>query len=131
MKNSIKVTENTFKEYGTPKQLMTDHGTQFISLPRKDCPNPEPNEFQKLLDRYNVKHIKARVKHPQSNGKNERLFQTIYAFKKHFGSWERAIEYYNYEIFHPSLWDGNGGYETPYEAYLRKMRKNGKKKKIS
>lgn len=77
-KNSIKILEQAIKVYGVPKQLMTDHGTQFTSLPRENCIDPKPNEFQQTLMRNGIKHIKARVKHPQSNGKVERAGQTIH-----------------------------------------------------
>ena len=33
--------------------------------------------FQRVLQVYGIKHIKARVKHPQSNGKVERVGQTL------------------------------------------------------
>jgi len=46
---------------------MMDHGTQFTSLPRYGKES-EPNEFQKYLEENRIVHIKARVKHPQSNG---------------------------------------------------------------
>ena len=71
-KNSMLVLEQAIQCYGIPRQLMTDHGTQFTSLPRDTCVDPKPNEFQQFLQRYDIKHIKARVKHPQSNGKVER-----------------------------------------------------------
>ncbi|MDI6655136.1 MAG: IS481 family transposase, partial [Candidatus Hydrothermarchaeota archaeon] len=66
--------------------------------------------------------IKARVKHPQSNGKVERLFQTLLRLKKHFGSWERTVEYYNFRRPHMSL--ENGKLRTPHEAFIDKMRRN-------
>lgn len=51
---------------------MTDHGTQFTSLPRENCLDLKDNEFQQLLRHYNIIHIKSRIKHPQSNCKVER-----------------------------------------------------------
>lgn len=120
---NAKITlEVAIENYGLPKQLITDHGIQFTSLPRETCASPGPNEFQKFLMERSIKHIKARVKHPQSNGKVERLFQTLVQLKKHFGSWEAAIEYYNFKRPHMSL--ENGKLRTPHEAFIDKMRRN-------
>lgn len=120
--NARATLEQAIAKYGCPKQLITDHGTQFTSIPRETCDNPQPSEFQKFLSEKGVKHIKARVKHPQSNGKVERLFATLRRLKEHFGSWNGAVEYYNFKRPHMSL--ENGKLRTPYEAFIDKMRKN-------
>jgi transposase InsO family protein len=102
---------------------MTDHGTQFTSLPRETCSDPGANEFQRFLDEKGIKHVKARVRHPQSNGKVERLYQTLCGLRNHLGSWDKAAEYYNFCMPHMSL--ENGRLRTPpYEAFMDKMRKN-------
>ena len=124
-KNAVSVLENAIQGYGIPKQLMTDHGIQFTSLPRETCGNPRPNEFQQTLNSFGIKHIKARVKHPQSNGKVERAYQTIRDLKKYFPRWEDTVYYYNFKRPHSSL--ENASLRTPYEAFLEKMRKNKKK----
>ena len=118
-KNAVYVLDDAVEVYGVPKQVMTDHGTQFISLPREGCPDPEPNVFQKRLEEYSIKHVKARVKHPQSNGKVEKASDTIMKLYQHFESWDRTVEYYNFERPHMSLHIDN--LETPFQAYLRKM----------
>ncbi len=120
-KNAKNVLEESIAEYGTPEQLITDHGTQFTSLPSKICNGPRPNEFQRFLADRGIMHIKARIKHPQSNGKVERLFQTLWQLKNHFGSWEKTIQYYNFKRPHMSL--ENGSLRTPYEAFLDKQKK--------
>jgi len=119
--NSAKVAEQAFRKYGKPKQFMTDHGSPFTGQEREGCSEPGPTEFQKCLMKHHVKHIKARVKHPQSNGKVERVFQSIYKYKLHFGSWRKAVEYYNFRRPHMSL--ENGKLRIPYQAFLYKMRK--------
>ncbi len=124
-KNSMIVLEQAIECYGIPKQLMTDHGTRFTSLPRESCSDPRPNEFQQFLDGYNIKHIKARVKHPQSNGKVERAGQTLQKLWEHFQSWDTAVCYYNYRRLHSSL--ENGSLRTPYQAFIDKTRINSKK----
>ena len=49
-KNAVYVLDDAVDFYGVPKQVMTDHGTQFTNLPRERCLNPEPNVFQKRLE---------------------------------------------------------------------------------
>ena len=124
-KNSVLALEQAIQGYGIPRQLMTDHGTQFTSLSRETCAYPRPNEFQRTLQIYGIKHIKARVKHPQSNGKVERAGQTLQKLWKHFQSWDTAVCYYNYRRPHSSL--ENGSLRTPYQAFIDKTRVNGKK----
>jgi putative transposase len=124
-KNSMLVLGQAIESYGIPRQLMTDHGVQFTSLPRDTCANPKPNEFQQILQRYGIRHIKARVKHPQSNGKVERAGQTLQKLWKHFHCWDAAVFYYNFRRPHSSL--ENGCLRTPYQAFLDKTRVNDKR----
>ena len=124
VENSKQVLNQAINSYGIPKQMMTDHGIQFTSLPRETCPDPKYNEFQQLLKQCGIVHIKARVKHPQSNGKVERAGQTIQQLRKHFLSWDDTVYYYNFERPHSSL--ENGHLRTPYQAFLDKMRENKK-----
>ena len=119
------VLEQAILRYGIPKQLMTDHGIQFTSLPRETCSDPRPNEFQQLLQRYSIRHIRARVKHPQSNGKVERAGQTLQKLWKHYQCWDAAVGYYNFKRPHSSL--ENGCLRTPYQAFIDKSRKNKKR----
>jgi putative transposase len=120
--NAASLFTQSVGQCGKPKQLMSDHGTTFTSLPRTSCPDPSPNMFQKALEESGSEHIMARIKHPQSNGKVERIFQTLVPLMKHFGSWEAAVEYYNYRRPHMSL--NNGSLRTPHQAFLDKQRKN-------
>ena len=119
-KNSMLVLEQAVESYGIPKQLMTDHGTQFTSLPRERCSDPKPNMFQQTMKEYGIQHIKARVKHPQSNGKVERVIWTIQKLGKHFQCWDTSVYYYNFHRPHSSL--ENGCLKTPYQAFLDKSR---------
>jgi len=125
MENTNQVLNQAIKKYGIPKQMMTDHGTQFTSLPRETCPDPQQNMFQQLLKQHGILHIKARVKHPQSNGKVERAGQTIQQLRKHFANWDETVQYYNFKRPHSSL--ENGHLRTPHQAFLDKMRENKKK----
>jgi len=120
--NSSLTLKKSVNKFGKPKQLITDHGTHFMSLQREDCENPEPNKFQELLIKINIQHIKARVKHPQTNGKVERLVGTLRRYYKHFKDWNKTVKFYNYKRPHMSL--TNGHLRTPYQAFLDKKRKD-------
>jgi len=120
--NSLDALRKGIEKYGKPREVMTDHGTQFTSLPR-DEKESEPNEFQKYLEENGIVHIKARVKHPQSNGKLERLIFTLKYLKKYFGTWEEVVNYYNYKRMHMSLYEDR--IITPAMAYEMKKLKEG------
>ena len=124
-KNSIAILRESIRNYGVPKQLMTDHGTQFTSLPRETCADPQPNVFQETLTSYGIQHIKARVGHPQSNGKVEKAIHTIQTLRSYFPGWEHAVYYYNFKRPHSSL--ENRCLRTPYQAFLDKTRENKKR----
>ncbi len=101
-KNTVSVLKQAIIGYGIPLQLMTDHGTQFTSLPRETCKDPKPNQFQQSLKGFGIKHIKARVKHPQSNGKVERVIQTIKKLEGYFNCWDATVDCYNFKRPHSS-----------------------------
>jgi putative transposase len=110
--NSIKVFDESVEDWGTPKQVMSDHGTQF-------CANEDKvYEFEEHLKSKGVKLIKARVKHPQSNGKIERLVFTIKRLLDRGLSLDKSVKFYNEKRFHMSL--ENGHLRTPLQAFNEK-----------
>lgn len=114
--NTIKVYDEAVVKYGVPKEVMSDHGAQF-------CVDEENNyRFREHLSSAGVKHILARVKHPQSNGKAERAFSTIKRLIKERGSLDAAIRFYNEERPHMSL--ENDHLRTPMVAFYEKKRNN-------
>ena len=113
--NSISVLNNALTSWGIPKQLMSDHGTQFC-VDKNDT-----YQFTEHLKSNGIKHILARVKHPQSNGKIERLFCTIKYLIKLKGSLEEAVKFYNEIRPHMSL--ENGTLRTPLMAFNDKKTK--------
>lgn len=118
--NSARAMENALGTYAKPKQVITDYGSQFTAVPREGYHDPRPTAFQRLLEARGIKHIRAKVKHPQTNGKVEKGGGgTIKQLVDHFGSLEKAIHYYNFERPHWSL--NIDECETPFKAYVRKM----------
>lgn len=49
--------ECIFREHGTPTIIQTDQGTEFKGM------------FDELCSRRNIRHIRSRVYHPESQGK--------------------------------------------------------------
>lgn len=110
--NSVALLKLAIAEFGKPKSVMTDHGSQFYS----NHPNAEQdnNEFRKTLNILGIKHYVARVNRPQTNGKVERFFLS---YKTEFatGSFRDITEYikhYNAARPHMSL-----NYKTPKQIW--------------
>jgi putative transposase len=110
--NSIALLRSGVAEYGKPKAVMTDHGSQYYS----NHPNAEQEktQFRSTLDILGIKHCLARVNRPQTNGKVERFFRTYkeeYATGT-FSSLGEYIKHYNEVRLHMSL-----HYKTPKEVW--------------
>lgn len=111
--NSLKVFYEGLKRCGTPKQLITDHGSQF-------CKDENQNyRFRNEIQAKGTELILARVKHPQTNGKQEKFHHTFDRLLRYFGNAEKAVEYYNFKRPHTSL-EKDGKLVTPYEAFILK-----------
>ena len=106
--NALAVLEKAIAKHGKPKQIMTDHGTQFCSDEEKVF------RFTEKLKEWNIEHIMAAVKRPQGNGKIERWFGTAKKLYFHFGKdLDKTMACYN-RMPHLSL------DMTPAQAYEKK-----------
>jgi putative transposase len=114
--NTLTVLNQGFREYGTPREILTDHGTQFVSV--WDC-DLSHHSFKDFLDKNNINHIIARVKHPQTNGKIERWFGLLEQKLKLFNSVNEFVLWYNTIKPHMSL--NLDECETPEQAFWRKL----------
>ena len=111
--NTIKVLEKGFAEYGIPDEILTDHGTQFVPSRKRD---EAKHRFREFLAENGVRHIVARVKHPQTNGKIERFFGEVERKVERFGSVEAVVRWHNEIKPHRSLdWD------EPINAFWYKL----------
>lgn len=110
--NAALVLNNAVKDFGVPKQLCSDWGTQFTA-----------DIFQTALKQHGIQHIKARIKHPQTNGKLERWWQTLKQTTEHFGDLQYAVWFYNNKRPHMSLNKPNHTV-TPIQAFQAKKNKN-------
>jgi putative transposase len=111
--NSLKVFYEALERYGPPKQLLTDHGSQF-------CKDENENyRFRNEVQAKGTELILARVKHPQTNGKQEKFHHTFDRLLRYFDNPEKAMAYYNFQRPHTSL-EKEGKPVTPYEAFILK-----------
>ncbi len=110
---SIAAMEEALK-YGPIKQCISDHGAQFTSNIGGE------SKFKAFLDEHGIQQILCRIKHPQSNGKVERLFATYEKHRDAFPTAEAYIHWYNHIRPHMSL--NFEQLETPWQAFQRKMR---------
>lgn len=116
--DTIQLVRTTVKQWGRPRQILSDHGTQF------DHVGEDPSLFTQALDQWGIEHIMGRPHHPRTQGKIERWHRSI----KHEWFGYRAVQddaegvglllqewlvFYNTERPHWSI-----GLRTPLEAYL-------------
>lgn len=101
-------------QYGTIRQCISDHGTQFIKE------KGMKSGFADFLRDEGIKQILCRIKHPQSNGKVEKFFDLYKNHRHAFESDEGFMTWYNDKRPHRSLLFER--LETPAEAFQRKMR---------
>lgn len=102
----IKFLDELIKKFGKPRQIISDNGSPY-GLKSKH------SRFDRWCRRNNIDHIRTRVKRPQTNGKVERLFQTI---GKEIKFCNNDLEYFRcrYNQFRPheSL-----NWQTPSEVF--------------
>ena len=101
-------------QQGKILQCIMDHGAQFISNVGGD------SKFQSFLSEKEIKPILCRIKHPQSNGKIERWFETYDRHRPAFKTKEEFLSWYNERRPHRSL--NFKELETPQLAFIRKMK---------
>lgn len=105
--DALDLLNDCIGKYGPPKQILTDHGTQFYAV------RGGISTFDIFcLDNY-IKHILARIRHPQTNGKVERKIGVIKEYLDWKGLLEKRLpneiiseelhefcEYHNYSRYH-------------------------------
>ena len=118
--NSIHVIDQLVENYWwlcPMRELIMDHGSEFGAHRIHEDGSWDGN-FKQHLEKYGIKPILARVKHPQTNGKLERWFQEYRRHRSAFSSFDEFIEWYNNRP-HGSL--DFERLETPEQAFRRKM----------
>jgi len=120
--NALAVLRKAIVKHGRPASILTDHGSQFYAN-QAEYKRKGASRFEQELVRLEIKHILARVNHPQTNGKLERFHGEIQRKQKWFDGIDELVHWYNYIKPHMSLdWDN---LETPAKAFVRKMPQKG------
>jgi len=111
--------ERLFEQYGTPKAILTDHGTTFTSVWTAGT-----HQFDTFCESHSVDHKLAAPYYPESNGKAEALIKTVkrecltyldvstVAVGTLQQELERFREYYNFHRLHRGL-----DYDVPAGSY--------------
>ena len=74
--NALTVLEEAIKNHGKSASIMTDRGSQFYTH-ASESKKKRVSVFEKRLVELGIKQILAGVRHPQTNGKLERLHGEI------------------------------------------------------
>ena len=121
-RHAIEVLHEAVKRHGRPASILTDRGTQFYAS-ESESRRKGVSEFEQELVRLGIRHILARVNHPQTNGKLERFHGELQRKLHHFGTVDRLVHWWNHIKPHRSLdWST---LETPARAFKRKMPEKG------
>ncbi len=103
--NSIALVRKAIDDSGEIreiKEVITDHGSQFFA--NKSDRNGELEcAFGLFLAENKIKHILARVKHPQTDGKIEKWFHTYEKSRKLFDDFDKFLNWYGSIMHHESL----------------------------
>jgi len=104
--NVLEVYRRAVGEYGVPKEMLTDNGRQYAAW-------RGTTRFQQELQKDRVHHIRSQPHHPQTLGKIERFWKTIwdeFLGRAQFDTFESArerirlwVKYYNHKRTHQSL----------------------------
>ena len=105
--NVIWLLDRAIHEYAKPREILTDHGSQFWSVRRGE------SSFDTYCQKQHIKHILGGIGKPTTQGKIERWFRTYDQEHSRFALHRKFIEYYNYERPHMAL-----NYSTPAEVYF-------------
>jgi len=104
------------KNLVTPFILNSDRGTHFFAS-KKDKKGKAMHEFQTVLEELGIIFVPSKVRHPQTNGKNEKFFDILdKEFDERFETLNDFINYYNNERLSEAV-----DYMTPNEAYKKRL----------
>jgi transposase InsO family protein len=67
----MEVLRAAIASYRTPEEILTDNGTQYVTWRGKSL-------FQKELEKLGVRHVVASPRHPQTLGKTERFWGSLW-----------------------------------------------------
>ena len=119
---SIDLVRKALEEFGEIqwiREVITDHGSQFFAN-KTDKNGDSQNAFSQFLWENEIKHILARVKHPQTNGKIEKWYHTYEKSRKLFDDFDKFLIWYNSMRYHETL-DEKLYLQTPEDAFWSRL----------
>jgi len=120
--NSIGIVKDVLDRYGEIRkieQVITDRGSQYYAN-KKDKNDKSESQFELFLKEHGIKHIKARVKHPQTNRKVEKWYDLYEKQRAKFDSFADFANWYNTVRYHESL-DTKHYLQTPEDAFWSRL----------
>ena len=119
----IRLMDGVVKRFGTPEQILTDHGAQF-TYTRDDYAF---HRFGAWCKEHGIEHVMGRLASPETQGKIERSHLSAIRETEHLGKIRSAeerrkvlmdwMEFYNTERPHQSL-----DYDVPVNVFLRDLK---------
>jgi len=109
---AIKLLEKSIQDYGKPKQILSDRGTQFF-YSEKEGKKEGVSQFTQFCIDNEIQHIVASKRRPTTTGKVERWHRTYDDEHHKYRLLRWFVYYYNFKRPHQSL-----GYLTPSEVYF-------------
>jgi transposase InsO family protein len=122
--NLVQEVLDNYGWFGKIKQAITDRGTQFYAN-KKDKNEESQSRFEAFLLEKEIQHIKARVKHPQTNGKVEKWFDLYEKYRLEFETFADFVKWYNTTRYHESL-DQKHFLQTPENAFWARLPEGSK-----
>jgi len=102
----LEVVKGAVGQWGAPREILSDNGRQFVAWRGK-------SQFQKMLVRQGIGHVRSAPQHPMTLGKIERFWKTIWTEFLHdavFASFPDAtqrldhwVAYYNHQRPHQGI----------------------------
>jgi putative transposase len=121
-RHAVDVLTEAIGNHGKPASILSDRGSQFYAT-ESEVKERGLTEFEQFLIAADIRHVLARVSHPQTNGKLERVYGEVERKLHLFKDIHELVHWYNHIRPHMSLdWDN---LETPAKAYVRKMPPEG------
>ena len=101
-----------------PVMIFSDKGTQFYNSKKNKKGERPPGLFEKEVEKLGIEYWTARRRHPQSNGKIEKWFDTMKKrFRKHpEETLQEFVEFYNKKRIHHAL-----DYKIPEQVYKESL----------
>lgn len=119
---SIGLVQRLLAEYGNVRmveEIISDHGSQFHAN-KKDKNGNSESRFETFLTENSIKHIKGRIKHPQTNGKFEKWNDTYEKNRIRFQNFDNFVNWYNTVRYHEAL-DTDHYLQTPWDAFWSRL----------